>query len=117
VPVVVSYSASMKPATRRCPVCGKTEREMIERGIDLTPITEGSRRQWKTADSRKSPRTVLLSARPQPNSVLVKPHGEAQRQRLTAPVKAAASKRFYARLARQRIERKEQARQRTRPFL
>jgi rubrerythrin len=37
---VVSYTASMKPAERRCPVCRRTEREMIEKGVDLRPVTE-----------------------------------------------------------------------------
>ena len=41
---IVSYTPSMRPAMKRCPVCGRTEREFLERGIDLTPVTEHVRK-------------------------------------------------------------------------
>jgi hypothetical protein len=40
----VSYTAGMRPAVRRCPVCKRTEKHFLEKGVDLTPITEGIRR-------------------------------------------------------------------------
>jgi hypothetical protein len=52
---VVSYSASGKPATRQCPVCKRTEREMIEKGVDLRPITESIRRSMEHGGLRKKP--------------------------------------------------------------
>jgi hypothetical protein len=36
----VSYTPSLRAAIRRCPVCRRTEREMLEKGVDLRPVTE-----------------------------------------------------------------------------
>jgi rubrerythrin len=52
---VVSYTASMKPAERRCPVCRRTEKEFTERGISLESPAEGVREAMEHGGLRKKP--------------------------------------------------------------
>jgi hypothetical protein len=49
----VSVTDSLQPATRKCPVCKRTEREFMERGIDLTPQTERIREGLNHAGFRR----------------------------------------------------------------
>jgi hypothetical protein len=52
---VVSYSASMKPAIRRCPACGRTEREMVEKGVSLESPVETLRASLTNGGLKKKP--------------------------------------------------------------
>jgi rubrerythrin len=50
---VVSYSASMKPAERRCPVCKRSEKSMLEKGINLEGAAEQLRRSMEAGGLKK----------------------------------------------------------------
>ena len=53
---VTSYSDSGQPATRQCPVCKRTEGQFLEKGVDLTPITERIGASMEAGGLRKKPR-------------------------------------------------------------
>ena len=52
---VVSYDAGGRPAERKCPACGRSERQMLEKGIDLRSPTEILRSSMTSGGITKKP--------------------------------------------------------------
>jgi hypothetical protein len=60
---VVSYTSSMKPATRACPVCRRTEREFTEKGVSLESPTEALRASMAAGGITKKPTMTPVERR------------------------------------------------------
>jgi hypothetical protein len=52
---VVSYDAGGRPAERRCPACGRSEREFTEKGVSLESPTEALRASMESGGIVKKP--------------------------------------------------------------